>query len=104
MAQWEGALATLERVPQPRRDAEYHALAAALAQRAGKAEVSVMQYQAALATGAPRAAWLTGLAAALEQLGRRAEAVAAYRQALELHESAGAASDFARQRLAELEP
>lgn len=94
----DGALATLERVPSAQRDAEHHALVAALAQRAGRPEQAVTEFRAALATGPVRGIWLVALGTALEQVGRTAEAVEAYQEAPRRPDISPAAADFARQR------
>jgi hypothetical protein len=96
--QLDAARATLARVPQAQRDADYHALVAAIAQRTGQVDLAVAEYQAAVAAGPAHAVWFAGLGAALEQLGRADEARAAYRKALALAQPSSTTADFARQR------
>lgn len=96
------ALDTLAKVPEAQRDGPYHALVAAVAQRAARPEQAVAEFEAALAAGAPRALWYVGLGSSLEQLERGEAALAAYRLALAQGDASGAAADFARQRVAAL--
>jgi Flp pilus assembly protein TadD len=98
----ENALQTLAKVPDAQRDALYHALVAAIAQRAGRSDQAITEFQAALQAGPPRALWYVGLGATLERLERRADALAAYRQALALGGASPAAAEFAGQRVAAL--
>jgi MSHA biogenesis protein MshN len=76
-----GALKTLEQVPQPTRNEEFHAWVAAIAQRAGQHELAVQEYGAVLESGSTRALAWVGLAVSLQALGRDAQALAAYRGA-----------------------
>jgi MSHA biogenesis protein MshN len=76
-----GALQTLDRVPADARDQTYHGLTAAVAQRAGRHDLAVAEYGAALKFApADSVAWL-GLGMSLQALGRDADALAAYRSA-----------------------
>jgi MSHA biogenesis protein MshN len=76
-----GAVQTLERVPQAARNLEFHALLAAIAQRAGQHELAVEQYGAVLQAEPTRALAWVGLGVSLQALGRDAQALAAYRGA-----------------------
>jgi MSHA biogenesis protein MshN len=75
------ALQTLEKVPPDARDLAYHALAAAVAQRAGRHQLAVVEYGAALRFAPTDAVAWVGLGISLQALGRDAEALAAYRGA-----------------------
>jgi tetratricopeptide (TPR) repeat protein len=74
-----GALQTLDRVPAASRDRTVHALAAAVAQRAGQHERAIAEYEAALRS-APSdwLAWV-GLGVSLQALGRDQQALEAFR-------------------------
>jgi len=100
----DSARSTLALVPAAQRSAADHALLAAIAQRAGQADMAVNEYRQALAGGPARAVWLAGLGAALEQLALRDEALEAYRRTLLAGDAGGATAQFARQRIAALEP
>jgi len=76
-----GALRTLEQVPQAARDEEFHALVAAIAQRAGRHELAVTEYGTVLKSAPARAVAWVGLGVSLQALGREAQALAAYRGA-----------------------
>jgi MSHA biogenesis protein MshN len=75
------ALLTLDRVPPAARDQSYHALAAAIAQRAGRHQMAVAEYGAALRSAPSNAVAWVGLGVSLQALGHDAEALAAYRGA-----------------------
>jgi len=75
------ALQTLEKVPPDARDLAYHALAAAVAQRAGRHQLAVVEYGAALRFAPTDAVAWVGIGISLQALGRDAEALAAYRGA-----------------------
>ena len=96
------ALDSILKVPEGQRDAQYHALAAAIAQRAGRHDIAVSEFRAALSSGTPRAILWIGLGASLEQVGHQNEALGAYRQALQTSGASNAAVDFATQRVAAL--
>ncbi len=96
------ALSTLALVPQPQRNAEYHGIAAAMAQRAGRHDMAIEEFRSALVAGKPRSIWLVGLGASLEQVGQKAEALKAYRQAQALGDVSSATSEFLRQRIGAL--
>jgi MSHA biogenesis protein MshN len=74
----QGALSTLQRVPAERRDPAYHALAAAVAQRAGRHELAVAEYGTRLRSAPDDAAAWVGLAVSLQALGRNPQALEAY--------------------------
>ncbi len=76
-----GALLALDRVPPTARDQSYHALAAAIAQRAGRHQMAVAEYGAALRSVPSNAVAWVGLGVSLQALGHDAEALAAYRGA-----------------------
>jgi MSHA biogenesis protein MshN len=76
-----GALLTLDRVAPTARDQSYHALAAAIAQRAGRHQMAVAEYGAALRSAPSNAVAWVGLGVSLQALGHDAEALAAYRGA-----------------------
>jgi len=69
-----GALRTLEQVPQAARDEEFHALVAAIAQRAGRHELAVTEYGTVLKSAPARAVAWVGLGVSLQALGREAQA------------------------------
>ncbi|HXY21419.1 MAG TPA: hypothetical protein VEI29_01955, partial [Burkholderiaceae bacterium] len=96
------ALSTLALVPQPQRNAEYHATAAAMAQRAGHQDIAIEEFRSALASVNPRAIWWVGLGSSLEQVGQKVEALKAYRQAQGRADVSSATSEFLRQRIAAL--
>jgi MSHA biogenesis protein MshN len=76
-----GALQTLDRIPVEARGAAYHALAAAVAQRAGQHQLAVTEYGAALGFDpANTIAWV-GMGISLQALGRDADALQAFRSA-----------------------
>jgi tetratricopeptide (TPR) repeat protein len=75
------ALQTLDRVPPEARDQAYHGLAGAVAQRAGRHELAVAEYEAALSVGPSSALAWVGLAVSQQALGRDTQALAAYRTA-----------------------
>jgi MSHA biogenesis protein MshN len=77
----DAALHTLEGVPPDSRDQAYHALSAAVAQRAGRHQLAVVEYGAALRFAPTDAVSWVGLGVSLQMLGRDAEALAAYRGA-----------------------
>ena len=97
-----GALSTLALVPQPQRNAEYHAAAAAMAQRAGRHDMAIEEFRSALVGGKPRTIWWVGLGASLEQVGNKAEALQAYLQAQGHGDVSSATSEFLRQRITAL--
>jgi len=76
-----GALSTLDRVPAGHRDPAYHALAAAVAQRAGRHDLAVAEYGATLRSAPDNAAAWVGLGVSLQALGRNEQALAAYQGA-----------------------
>ena len=76
-----GALQTLDRVPPGARDQTYHGLAGAVAQRAGRHELAVAEYGAALRLGPSSSLAWVGLAVSLQALGRDTQALEAYRTA-----------------------
>jgi len=96
------ALRTLQGVPAERRDVEYHAITAAIAQRAQRHDIAVREFGLALAAGPERAVWWVGLGASLEQLNQPADALAAYRKAQQLAGASPAVADFAARRAAAL--
>ena len=97
-----GALSTLALMPQPQRNAEYHAAAAAMAQRAGRHDMAIEEFRSALVGGKPRAIWWVGLGSSLEQVGNKAEALQAYLQAQGQGDVSSATSEFLRQRITAL--
>jgi MSHA biogenesis protein MshN len=76
-----GALQTLDRVAPEARDPTYHALAGAVAQRAGQHERAATEYGAALRFSPSNSLAWVGLAVSLQALGRDAQALSAYRAA-----------------------
>ena len=76
-----GALQTLDRVAPEARDQTYHALAGAVAQRAGQHERAVTEYGAALRFSPSNSLAWVGLGVSLQALGRDVQALAAYRAA-----------------------
>ena len=99
-----GALETAARVPPAQRDAEYHALVAALAQRTGRHELAIAEYRAALAPAGtrPRVVWWIGLGVSLEKTGHLVDAFEAYGHVHAQDGATAAALQFAAQRLAAL--
>lgn len=96
------ALGTLALVAPAQRNAEYHATAAAIAQRAGRHELAIEEFRSALASSQKHAIWWVGLGVSLEQVGQKAEALQAYGQAQIQADPSSATSDFASQRIAVL--
>lgn len=82
---------------------DYLALMAAVAQRLARHEESVRHYMAALALKPTRGAWWVGMAISLEALGRKPEAVQAYRTALAGSELNADLMTYARERVTQLE-
>ena len=79
------ALIALQRARPPLADdPDYHALLAALYQRAGQHEPAAWTYRQLLARDGGRAAWWMGLAISLEALGEPAAALDAYVKAHQL--------------------
>ncbi|HEX4585042.1 MAG TPA: hypothetical protein VH183_09445 [Burkholderiaceae bacterium] len=76
-----GALQTLDRVPAAGRDRPYHALAGAIAQRAGRHELAIAEYKAALSSAPSDSLAWVGLGVSLQALGRDQQALVAYRSA-----------------------
>jgi MSHA biogenesis protein MshN len=76
-----GALQTLDRIPVEARGAAYHALAAAVAQRAGQHQLAVTEYGAALGFDPANAIAWVGMGISLQALGRDADALQAFRSA-----------------------
>ncbi len=76
-----GALQTLDRVPTEARGAAYHALAAAVAQRASQHQLAVTEYGAALGFEPTNAVAWVGMGISLQALGRDADALQAFRSA-----------------------
>jgi MSHA biogenesis protein MshN len=76
-----GALQTLEQVAPEARDESFHALAAAVAQRAGQHDRAIAEYGEALRSAPGNAVAWVGLGVSLQALGRNEQALAAYRGA-----------------------
>jgi Flp pilus assembly protein TadD len=96
-----GARATLARVPQQIRSPAQLALAAALAQRMGQHDAAIESFRAALARHND-AAWWLGLAASLEAVSRRSDALAAYNAALAVPTLSADLRQYAAQKAAAL--
>lgn len=96
------ALQTLDSVPAQQRDVEFHAISAAIAQRAERHDIAVREFRLAISAGPARALWWVGLGASLEQLNQPADALAAYKQAQLQGGASAAAADFAAQRIGAL--
>jgi hypothetical protein len=96
-----GARATLARVPQQTRSPAQLALAAALAQRMGQHDAAIESFRAALARQND-AAWWLGLAASLEAISRRSDALAAYNAALAVPTLSAGLRQYAAQKAAAL--
>jgi MSHA biogenesis protein MshN len=62
-------------------DADYRAFYAGVLAKAGRPEAAAAEYRAALRASPGQGAWWLGLGLALERLGQRAEAAAAYERA-----------------------
>jgi MSHA biogenesis protein MshN len=99
MGHTAAAVVTIGLVPAAARDQQYHALAGAIAQRAGRHDLAAEEFRAALAGEAPRALWWVALGASLEQTGQAADALAAYRLALKIGGTSQSAHDFAAGRI-----
>lgn len=79
----EAALRLLVRgAPSLSRDADYHALLAAIYARLGRHQAASLSYQALLQAHPPQPSWWVGLAIAQERRDRPDDALAAYRRAL----------------------
>jgi MSHA biogenesis protein MshN len=76
-----GALQTLEQVAPEARDESFHALAAAVAQRAGQHDRAIAEYGETLRSAPGNAVAWVGLGVSLQALGRNEQALAAYRGA-----------------------
>lgn len=83
-------------------DAEFHSLLGALYQKAGRHEAAVKTYRGLLAEYPPQAAWWLGQAISLEALGRRREAIVAYRQTRDSHGTKPELKTYAAQRISAL--
>lgn len=70
-------------IPSVSADPEFHALKGAFAQQVGRYALAEEIYVALTAFEPANATWLTGLAMALDQQGKSAEAMAAYERALD---------------------
>ncbi len=88
-------------LPGAGQDAEYHALLAGLYQRNGEPGTAADHYRTALQYAPDRGEWWLGLGLSQEQAGNRAEARAAYGQALKLPLNA-ALQNYAGMRLKQL--
>lgn len=84
--------------PHAQQQADYRAFTGTLAQRLGKHDEAVAEYQAALRLAPDNAGWWVGLGISLQAAGHAAEAQAAYQRALALGTLTPAMQRFAEQR------
>ena len=98
------ALATLESsVPAVRQAVEYRVTLATLLQQAGRTTDAARHWSALIAEDDSRAAWLVGLAIALETGGETNSAVRAYSQAAQLPGLSPSLANYVRERLKALQ-
>lgn len=99
-----GALQVLERhLAGAADDAEYHALLAALYQRAADHGQAVTAYQTALRLQPSQGLWWMGLAISLEAQQNPGEALRTYRRAQDSGNLTGAALEFVQRKIIRLE-
>lgn len=85
--------------PHAQQKPDYRAFMGTLAQRLGRHEEAVTDYQAALQLAPDSAGWWVGLGISLQAAGREAEAKTAYQRALALGTLTPEMQRFAEQRL-----
>jgi MSHA biogenesis protein MshN len=98
-----GALQVLQRQAAADTDAEYHALLAALYQRASDHGQAVTAYQIALRLEPNQGVWWMGLAISLEAQQNPGDALSAYRRAQSSGTLTGAALEFVQRKINRLE-
>ncbi|HUL68307.1 MAG TPA: tetratricopeptide repeat protein [Burkholderiaceae bacterium] len=103
MGDLRGALQTLARVPQARRNAAYEALQAGVAQRAGDHMSAIAAYRRALLQPGADAIWWVGLGVSLEATGEPVEARNAYTRAVAEARLPADVRRYASERLAVLD-
>ena len=91
-----------EHAPPVAQDPEYHALLAALYQRAGRYDDAIALYRDLLQRNPHQALWWMGLAMALEASQRPANALSAYQQARSAGPGRHALMSFIEARIAAL--
>ena len=88
--------------PSLSRDADYHALLAAIYARLGRHQAASLSYQALLNAHPPQPSWWVGLAISEERRQRIDQALAAYRRALGTPQLAPVLRDFVSGRIDQL--
>ena len=97
------ALATLgPSAPPVSADPEHHAFIAALLQRAGRHPEAVARYRVVLAQVPDHGIWWMGLAISLEAIGKRTDALGAFRRAASSKRVEGAVRQYVNARVAAL--
>lgn len=100
---YRAAIEVLDRAGTHEQNPEFQAMRGAVLQRLARDPEAIEAFQAAIRGGAQPAATWVNLAISLETLGRKAEAVAAYRKALTAGPLAAEAREYAQARARALE-
>ena len=101
---YAGALAVLDRAASGgQTSADFQAFRGAMLQRLGRHEEALVAYQNSVREGTPPATAWIGYAISLEAVGKRSEAVQAYRQALATGPITAEAREYAESRARALE-
>ena len=100
---YRAAIEVLDRAGTHEQNPEFQAMRGAVLQRLARDPEAIEAFQAAIRGGAQPAATWVNLAISLETVGRRAEAVAAYRKALTAGPLAAEAREYAQARARALE-
>ncbi|MGE5337715.1 MAG: hypothetical protein ACM3PU_07795, partial [Gemmatimonadota bacterium] len=98
----DGALITLERVPNAQRNADYEALVGGIAQRAGQQALAAEAFARAVRSPRAPAIWWAGLGYSLDSLGQRSQAQVAFTRAVTDPALPPALRSYITQRLAEI--
>jgi len=100
---YRAAIEVLDRAGTHEQNPEFQAMRGAVLQRLARDPEAIEAFQAAIRGGAQPAATWVNLAISLETVGRKAEAVAAYRKALTAGPLAAEAREYAQARARALE-
>jgi MSHA biogenesis protein MshN len=100
---YRAAIEALDRAGTHEQNPEFQAMRGAVLQRLARDPEAIEAFQAAIRGGAQPAATWVNLAISLETVGRKAEAVAAYRKALTAGPLAAEAREYAQARARALE-